>query len=1202
MLPLSAPRIVLAVVVCVAALSCGEDKNMRTETIAEGRALAALDALAAHLPTLAPALAARVDGFVRAPNDESEDCSTRGRIVSEGWRAAKTKRWDGMGARLPNAASDAFDAGSARFDSLHVHGKLVGASAQSMARVREGRVVYANALASVDRVLVADATSLEELLVLHDASAPLAFSWRYELSSGLAAIREADGALRFEDAYGTPKLTMHSPQAWDATGAPISLHHAWNAAAQTYTVTLDVSRPLAYPVVVDPKYDLSVWVALASRNPGPASTYALTYDSKHGEVLLFGDVGFGDETWGWNGATGTWKRHFTATQPSSRDYAAMAFDARRGEVVLFGGYTYVDAIGELDDTWIWNGDNETWNRRTPATQPSVRSQHAMAFDATRNEVVLFGGNDGVRGLNDTWVWNGDSPSWTRRSPATSPAARADARVAFDAVRSETVLFGGVLNSGSYAGDTWTWNGTTWTQAVVATSPPGRGGHGMSVDNASNVIVFAGSTNGAQANNDTWVWNGGARTWTQRAPVGGSPGTRTDMSMAYDSARGEAIVVGGFKAIDSSSRYSDTWAWNGTLNTWTQRDPVAGPQARAGHALAYDSARKETLLFGGLGADTWTWDGLRWTLRSPPAAPTARQYHALAYDAVRGEVLFFGGAVNGGGVQNFRNDTWVWNGASGTWAQRTPAQSPSARAGHAMAFDAARGEVILFGGTPATTPSNAGAETWGWNGTTWAKRALATSPPSRSSHVMAFDSKRREVVLFGGSGALGFVNDTWTWDGSNWTQRSAPTSPSARQGASVAFDDVMGQALLFGGNDQGNVFLGDTWAWDGSLSTWTRRTAIVSPLSRQLSAATFDGARRQVVLFGGYGQSGTLADTWLHQTLGGTCSVNTDCIDGNFCVDGVCCNVSSCATCETCAGTGPGRCTPVLNTEDPDTCAARDHKSCSNVGECKAALGMAAPTASACASGSLVDGVCCATESCGPCQTCDIAAAESGITLGTCNFARAGTDPHDSCPNDGPLTCARDGMCDGRGACRNYKQGTACGSVTCIDNRATGRVCNGLGVCDDSARGSSCDAYACDMTLGCPSTCADNTQCAQLYKCEAGTCVAERGAACDGAHTVTAPNGSLKDCTPYRCEGATCRATCRSKNDCTDDADCTPGGECVTFTGLRSSDSGGCSVRGDAHGTGATFAAAAAVAALVTARRQKRTIAALRGWRHGPWPL
>jgi len=82
--------------------------------------------------------------------------------------------------------------------------------------------------------------------------------------------------------------------------------------------------------------------------------------------------------------------------------------------------------------------------------------------------------------------------------------------------------------------------------------------------------------------------------------------------------------------------------------------------------------------------------------------------------------------------------------------------------------------------------------------------------------MAYDAARRQVVLFGGvnpnSGVL--LNDTWVWDGSNWTQKSPQTSPPAREGHAMAYDIARGRVVLFGGLDAKMNTLNDTWLWDG----------------------------------------------------------------------------------------------------------------------------------------------------------------------------------------------------------------------------------------------------------------------------------------------------------------------------------------------------------------------------------------------------
>ena len=132
---------------------------------------------------------------------------------------------------------------------------------------------------------------------------------------------------------------------------------------------------------------------------------------------------------------------------------------------------------------------------------------------------------------------------------------------------------------------------------------------------------------------------------------------------------------------------------------------------------------------------------------PAVSPPVRYQHALAYDSARGKVVLFGGY---GYPPYLLSDTWEWDGSA--WNQRTPAVSPPARYDHALAYDSARGRVVLFGGDDSRY---ALSDTWEWDGNTWTQRTLAVSPPARSAHSLAYDSARGRVVLFGG------------WDSETW---------------------------------------------------------------------------------------------------------------------------------------------------------------------------------------------------------------------------------------------------------------------------------------------------------------------------------------------------------------------------------------------------------------------------------------------------
>jgi len=99
-----------------------------------------------------------------------------------------------------------------------------------------------------------------------------------------------------------------------------------------------------------------------------------------------------------------------------------------------------------------------------------------------------------------------------------------------------------------------------------------------------------------------------------------------------------------------------------------------------------------------------------------------------------------------------------------WTQKQDI-GPSPRSGFAMTFDAARGQVILFGGMSRSAPMN---DTWEWDGELWTQTE-DIGPSKRSGHALPYDANRQRVVLFGGSSTSGLVGDTWEWDGEQWTQ-------------------------------------------------------------------------------------------------------------------------------------------------------------------------------------------------------------------------------------------------------------------------------------------------------------------------------------------------------------------------------------------------------------------------------------------------
>ena len=227
----------------------------------------------------------------------------------------------------------------------------------------------------------------------------------------------------------------------------------------------------------------------------------------------------------------------------------------------------------------------------------------MADDAATEEVVLFGGSDEANLLGDTWTWDGSE--WTEQKPFRSPSARWGATMAYDAATQEVILFGGIDET-AMRGDTWTWDGDEWIEWQPVTSPPARVNATMAYDAATEEVVLFGGAGEEGTLDDTWTWNG--TEWIERHP-GTSPVGRHEATMAYDATTAQVVLFSGSRGVLPIP--TDTWTWDGS--EWTEQDPATRPPGRYGGTMAYDQTSGRVLVFGGQGelnggallSDTWT---------------------------------------------------------------------------------------------------------------------------------------------------------------------------------------------------------------------------------------------------------------------------------------------------------------------------------------------------------------------------------------------------------------------------------------------------------------------------------------------------------------------------------------------------------------------------------------------------------------------
>jgi hypothetical protein len=74
-------------------------------------------------------------------------------------------------------------------------------------------------------------------------------------------------------------------------------------------------------------------------------------------------------------------------------------------------------------------------------------------------------------------------------------------MAADPASGHLVLFGG--QNSSIVGDSWTWDGTTWTQESPPTSPSERVFAQMATDPSGRVVLFGGYSDITRFSADTW---------------------------------------------------------------------------------------------------------------------------------------------------------------------------------------------------------------------------------------------------------------------------------------------------------------------------------------------------------------------------------------------------------------------------------------------------------------------------------------------------------------------------------------------------------------------------------------------------------------------------------------------------------------------------------------------------------------------------
>jgi hypothetical protein len=184
-----------------------------------------------------------------------------------------------------------------------------------------------------------------------------------------------------------------------------------------------------------------------------------------------------------------------------------------------------------------------------------------------------------------------------------------------------------------------------------------------------------------------------------------------------------------------------------------------------------------------------------------------------------------------------------------------------RRGHVLVYDTRRQELLLFGGL---YPSDAsGSEPlWICSRGKW-RQVPGVGPRARGLPGGAYDSDRGRFVVYGGIGGMygSRFADVWEWDGSAWREATLQgPGPGPRDHHAMCYDPVRKRIVLHGGSvaitfhtSSGEIKTGaEHWydeTWEYDGTVW-KALASPGPGAKAHHCMAYDPVRRVSLMLGG----------------------------------------------------------------------------------------------------------------------------------------------------------------------------------------------------------------------------------------------------------------------------------------------------------------------------------------------------------------
>lgn len=572
----------------------------------------------------------------------------------------------------------------------------------------------------------------------------------------------------------------------------------------------------------------------AARDPMPAERVEQTAVWTGTEMIVWGGAigGIQLNTGGrYNPATDSWREVSMTGAPSAREKHTAVWTGT--EMVIWGGRYLFNGWNYLRDGGRYDPVSDTWATTSVSGAPSRRGYHTAVW--TGEELLIWGGWDGIAYLDTGNRYNPASDSWQVISTTNSPSERRHHTAVWTG--EEMIVWGGANLVNLRSGKRYDPDLDQWQTMTEDDSPIWRWAH-SAVWTGEAMIVWGGASGNSRYNTGG-VYSPATDTW-QATSLDNAPVGRIRHSAIWTGT--EMVVWAGH----DPENFRDGGRYNPVSNNWSSLVTSNAPSARHGHSTVWTGS--QMIVWGGL-AEGYVSTGSRfdpvtniWQPTDATDSARARSYHSTVWTGM--DMIVWGGQHS-----EYLNDGGRYRPATDSWSPLSTVNAPSPRSEHTAVWTGT--EMMVWGGKSNSPPIGftyyADGARYRPLNDLWLSVSSVQAPTARYDHTAVWTGT--EMIVWAGRGDI-YENSGARYDpqANAWSPISAASGLEGRsRHTAVWTGDEM---IVWGGwsSDGGSTFYNNGARYNPSTDNWQGISSVSAPTARRYHSAIWTGD--EMIIWGG----------------------------------------------------------------------------------------------------------------------------------------------------------------------------------------------------------------------------------------------------------------------------------------------------------------------------------------------------------------